>query len=91
MLPLDKLIIKGIYGISRHLIYVAHDFIFIGVGIACASWFFLLLSIIFLIGQHVSAFAEERYCLEKYGNAYRKYMKRAPRYIGIPKKRYKDE
>lgn len=83
---LDKPVTKGIFRISRHPIYIAHDFIFIGIGIACASWVFLLLSIIYLIGLHVSAFAEERFCLEKYDDAYREYMNRTPRYIGIPKK-----
>lgn len=29
--------------------------------------------------------AEERYCLYMYGDDYRKYMKRTPRWIGIPK------
>ena len=85
--PLDEPVTKGIYSISRHPIYVAHDFIFIGIGIACASWFFLLISIIFLIGQHISAFAEERFCIEKHGESYHEYMNRVPRYIGIPKSR----
>ena len=29
--------------------------------------------------------AEERHCLKVYGNAYREYMDRTPRWIGIPK------
>ena len=29
--------------------------------------------------------AEERCCLERYGNVYREYMNRTPRWIGIPK------
>jgi protein-S-isoprenylcysteine O-methyltransferase Ste14 len=28
---------------------------------------------------------EEQSCLEKYGDAYREYMDRTPKYIGIPK------
>jgi protein-S-isoprenylcysteine O-methyltransferase Ste14 len=31
------------------------------------------------------AAAEERHCLEKYGDTYRKYMDRTPRWLGIPK------
>jgi protein-S-isoprenylcysteine O-methyltransferase Ste14 len=28
---------------------------------------------------------EERTCLNKFGNAYREYMDRTPRWLGIPK------
>jgi protein-S-isoprenylcysteine O-methyltransferase Ste14 len=58
---------------------------FIGIGIACASWLFLLLGAIAQILQNILLDAEERWCLEKYGDAYREYMNRTPRWIGIPK------
>jgi protein-S-isoprenylcysteine O-methyltransferase Ste14 len=57
----------------------------IGTGIACASWFFLLLAMILIIGSNRGVIVEERFCLEKYGNTYREYMERTPRWIGIPK------
>jgi protein-S-isoprenylcysteine O-methyltransferase Ste14 len=31
--------------------------------------------------------AEERWCLEKYGDAYQEYMNKTPKWIGIPKSR----
>jgi len=31
--------------------------------------------------------AEERGCLETYGDEYKEYMNRTPRWIGIPKSR----
>jgi len=37
------------------------------------------------ISIFVLAIPEERYCLEKYGDAYRAYMNKTPRWIGIPK------
>ena len=33
------------------------------------------------------AFAEERGCLETYGEEYREYLDKTPRWIGIPKSR----
>jgi protein-S-isoprenylcysteine O-methyltransferase Ste14 len=36
------------------------------------------------------AIAEERWCLEKYGDAYREYMNRTPRWIGLPKSEKKE-
>jgi protein-S-isoprenylcysteine O-methyltransferase Ste14 len=83
--PVDKPVTKGLYRYSRHPMYVNIPLIFIGMGIASASWLFLLLSIILIITHFYNAIPEERECLEAYGNAYREYMNRTPRWIGTPK------
>jgi protein-S-isoprenylcysteine O-methyltransferase Ste14 len=88
--PLDRPVIKGLYRISRNPIYLGTFLIFIGIGIACASWLFLLLIAIFIVMQHILIGAEERWCLEKYGDAYQEYMNRTPKWIGIPKSEKKD-
>jgi len=59
--------------------------IFIGAGIASASWIFLLFSIVYIILGAIPTIAEERFCLDKYGGTYCEYLKRTPRWIGIPK------
>ena len=81
--PLGKPFTKGMYRYSRHPMAVCMHIMHIGVSIASASWVFLLFSILIMILP--SAVAEERFCLEKYGDAYREYMNRTPRWIGIPK------
>ncbi|NIQ07827.1 DUF1295 domain-containing protein [Candidatus Bathyarchaeota archaeon] len=81
---------RALYRISRNPIYLGTILIFIGIGIACASWLCLLLIAIYIILQHILIAAEERWCLEKYGDAYREYMNRTPRWIGIPKSEKKD-
>jgi protein-S-isoprenylcysteine O-methyltransferase Ste14 len=83
--PLDELVSKGLYRYSRHPIYLTQFLMFIGVGIASASWVFLLLSILRTIASFMLLAPEERFCLQKYGNAYREYMERTPRWLGIPK------
>jgi len=83
--PLDRPATKGLYRISRNPIYLGAFLEFIGIGIACASWLFLLLIAILITLQHISVASEERWCLEKYGDAYREYMNRTPKWIGIPK------
>jgi protein-S-isoprenylcysteine O-methyltransferase Ste14 len=83
--PVDEPVTKGLYRYSRHPMYVALPFSLIGTGLASASWPFLLLSAIVVITQLLNAIPEERECLEAYGNAYREYMNRTPRWIGIPK------
>jgi protein-S-isoprenylcysteine O-methyltransferase Ste14 len=82
--PLDILVTKGIYRISRNPLHFSYFIICIGIGITCASWIFLVYSIVYIILQDILHSAEERFCLEKYGDAYREYMKRTPRYIGVP-------
>jgi protein-S-isoprenylcysteine O-methyltransferase Ste14 len=87
--PLDKPVTKGVYRISRNPMDFSGFLMIIGMGIACASWLFLLLTMIWLILSDRGAVAEERFCLEKYGDAYREYMNRTPRWIGIPKSKEK--
>jgi len=82
---IDEPITKGIYRYSRHPIYLAVFMQFIGIGIASASGLFLLITVVSIILSILTTPAEERFCLEKYGNAYREYMNRTPRWIGLPK------
>jgi len=88
--PLDRPATEGLYRISRNPIYLGTDLIFTGIGIASASWLVLLLIAVGLWIQNILVGAEERWCLEKYGDAYRDYMKRTPKWIGIPRPDKKD-
>ena len=81
----DKLVTKGAYRISRNPMYLSMFLIFIGTGIACVSWVFLLFTIVFIILSYILVVSEESFCLQKYENAYREYINRTPRWIGIPK------
>ena len=75
----------GMYRFSRHPLYFSLVIVYIGTSIATASWLFLLLGIANIFWIRVESLVEERYCLETYGNDYREYMSRTPRWIGIPK------
>jgi protein-S-isoprenylcysteine O-methyltransferase Ste14 len=76
----------GIYRYSRHPMYVSMFITLVGVSVASASWLFLLLSIVMIaLGMAPLAVAEERACIELYGDEYRQYLNRTPRWIGIPK------
>jgi len=87
--PLDEPITQGIYGISRHPGYLGQFLHYVGIGIACASWIFLLCAVVWIVSWHIGVTEEERFLIEKYGNAYREYINRTPRWIGIPKSRKK--
>jgi protein-S-isoprenylcysteine O-methyltransferase Ste14 len=83
--PLDGLVTKGTYRISRNPTCFGGFLIYAGIGIACASWIYLLYAVIFIILMYIGIPPEERFLLEKYRNVYRDYMNRTPRLIGIPK------
>ena len=89
--PLDREpVVKGLYRYSRHPTYVASFIVFIGVGIASASWLVLLLSALYMVLIVIAVPAEERFLVQQYGDAYRRYMEGIPRWIGIPKSRKSD-
>jgi protein-S-isoprenylcysteine O-methyltransferase Ste14 len=82
----DKPNTTGIYRISRHPWYVGMFFVYFGTGIAGVSWVFLLLALIFSVPiRNGLMIVEERECAERFGNAYKEYMNRTPRWVGIPK------
>jgi len=88
--PLDKLVTKGTYRISRNPICLSGFLSNVGIGIACASWVFLLYAVVDITLMRISIGAEERFLLEKYDTSYREYMNRIPRWIGIPKSEKRD-
>jgi len=83
--PAEKPATKGAYYFSRHPLYLSMLIIYIGTGIASASWVFILLGLANIFWVRTEAIAEERYCLERYNKDYRDYMNKTPRWIGIPK------
>jgi protein-S-isoprenylcysteine O-methyltransferase Ste14 len=83
--PKDTVITKGLYSFSRNPMEIGLVLMQIGLGITCSSWLYLLLVVVLMILLHANSSAEERFCLYRYGNSYKKYMNRTPRWIGIPK------
>jgi len=84
--PLDKPVTKGIYRYSRNPMFIGFFLVYFGIAIACVSWVYLVITVLFiLIVIYMSPF-EEAITLGHYGRAYKEYMKRTPRWIGIPKK-----
>lgn len=83
--PLGEPLSKGVYAVSRHPAYFGFFLAYVGIGIACASWIFLLCGIVWIVSWHFGVAEEERILLEKYGEAYQKYMDRTPKWIGFPK------
>jgi protein-S-isoprenylcysteine O-methyltransferase Ste14 len=83
--PLRQPMVKGIFSISRHPMYTGFFLACFGIGIACASWVFLLCAVVWIVSWRFGVVEEEHILLEKYGEAYRQYMTRTPRWIGFPR------
>jgi protein-S-isoprenylcysteine O-methyltransferase Ste14 len=71
--------------ISRNPIYFTGFLLYMGIGIATASWVILLCAILWIVLFHLVVPSEERFLLEKYGDSYREYMNKTPKWIGFPK------
>ena len=83
--PINEPLTKGLYRYSRHPVYITQTLMFIGVSIASASWIFILFTILRTVASFMLMSSEERFCIKKYGDTYREYMNRTPRWIGFPK------
>jgi len=89
--PLDKPITTGVYRISRNPEYFSVFLQYLGIGISGLSWVFILCAAVWIISFHIEVVqSEEPSLIEKYGDAYREYIDRTPRWIGIPKPEKKD-
>ena len=89
--PKDKVITKGLYSVSRNPMCIGLILMQVGLGIICSSWVYLLLTLVLLILLNENLSAEERYCLHRYGDPYRQYKNKTPRWVGTPKARAKSD
>jgi protein-S-isoprenylcysteine O-methyltransferase Ste14 len=88
--PVDKPVTRGVYRFSRHPIYLSGFLMYTGQGIACASWIVLLCAGLWILLWQIVVPFEERSLIGSYGDSYREYMSRTPRWIGIPKAEKED-
>ena len=79
--PPGQLFTRGMYRWSRHPAYLAMALIYCAAGVACAAWIFLLLAAVLVLLLRCQALVEERECLERFGQAYREYMQKTPRWL----------
>jgi protein-S-isoprenylcysteine O-methyltransferase Ste14 len=84
--PLGEPVSAGLYRVSRHPQLLALFVAFLGMTLAIGSWTALVMLVVSRVIQHYSILAEEQACLEQYGESYREYMRRVPRYLGLPQR-----
>jgi len=79
--PLDQPVTKGLYRVSRHPQQFTLLVAGVGISIAIGSWLALLMLLLGLVFTHLKILTEEGACLRQYGDSYRAYMERVPRYF----------
>lgn len=72
---------NGIYRFSRNPMYVSYFILLLGCAILTQSWILCGIVFVFQISSHWIILAEERWCMEKFGQEYRQYMMKVRRYI----------
>ena len=85
--PLEEPVTKGIYRFSRNPMFIGFFLVYAGIAFASISWVYFVITIMFILIVYYTSPFEEEMTLKKYGATYNNYMKRTPKWIGIPKKR----
>ncbi len=71
----------GPYGIVRHSIYLALDFLAVGMAAWARTPALILAAVLLLVGGDLRARLEERFLLATYRDVYRAYMDRVARFV----------
>lgn len=82
--PVGEPVTGGIYRFSRHPVYLSGFLAYLGIGLAGASWLMMLCAVLWQVLWYLVVPAEEGFLVERYGESYREYMRRTPRWIGRP-------
>lgn len=77
----DRPVTKGIYKLSRNPQQIATIFMWIGIGIMTNCLLIIVICLIQFFTVYPTFKAQEKFCIDKYGNDYIEYMKVAPRYF----------
>jgi protein-S-isoprenylcysteine O-methyltransferase Ste14 len=77
----DRLATTGIYGLTRNPRAMGWFLIYLGIALAAGSWAGVALAVIFLLGYLPWILLEEAALDRHFGDEYRAYRRRTPRFI----------
>jgi protein-S-isoprenylcysteine O-methyltransferase Ste14 len=79
--PIDQPVTGGLYRVSRHPQIVMSFVVLTGACLAIGSWLALAILVASHFFSHLGILGEEEVCADRYGDSYRAYLKRVPRYF----------
>lgn len=74
-------VVSGVYRLSRNPQQIGMIIMWTGVGMTTGVMLFFALCGMQLVFAYPTFLAQEEFCLERYGEEYREYMRRTPRYL----------
>lgn len=77
----DGVSMTGLYRVSRNPMYVSYFLYFLGCALLTRSLILLFLVLVFQVSSHWIILSEERWCVQKFGQEYVRYMERVGRYM----------
>jgi protein-S-isoprenylcysteine O-methyltransferase Ste14 len=81
--PADQAVVTGPYRLSRNPQWVGLVLALVGAAVMTGVLLYLGIILIVTIIYHLQILAEEKACLEQYGDSYRAYMAKVPRYFSF--------
>jgi len=85
-LQTQRIVESGVYAVTRHPMYLSFMIYVAALMLIAQHWLSVLLGGPIFVYLYVSMCAEERINLDKFGDAYRDYMRRVPRmnvFVGL--------
>ena len=79
--PVGQPVVCGLYRFSRNPQWVGLFLVLLGSAFTVGIWLYVGSVVLVSIIYHKQILDEEKACVEKYGESYREYMKRIPRYF----------
>jgi protein-S-isoprenylcysteine O-methyltransferase Ste14 len=80
--PQGRVVRRGLYAVSRHPQALAAFLIFVGIGLATASWLYVVAALLGQVALRWLLLAEERDSLRRFGPEYADCSARVQRYFG---------
>ena len=77
----NVLVTNGPYRYVRNPIYLGALIFIIAVGLVAANWLLVISSLVLITVICMQVGKEERMLIDRFGDEYREYMKRTPRFI----------
>lgn len=74
-----ELITNGIYQISRHPGYFSATLVYLGMGLAGASWLIVAVAAYWFVGYQWVATVEERFCVQQWPDEFPEYRRKVAR------------
>ncbi|MGO4872330.1 MAG: methyltransferase family protein [Roseiarcus sp.] len=82
----DGLVTSGPFAFTRNPIYLGNTVALAGIGVAVASWWYVVAAIFMAkLVEMFAIFREERHLALRFGREWLDYSARVPRWIGLPK------